>query len=259
MTTDPIRTSDAKPSDRMIPAEQLQVYQEVQRIPPTRDSVRQIADSLDFSKLGALTVSQREDGTYSLIDGQRRVAALKHRGLGTYRVRCLVYQGLTVEQEAELFLGLNNTRVVHSLDRFAVGVTAGHAECLGINAVLKRIGWRVGRASGPGVAVSTEAMGKIWRADPSGAMLARVVGVLNEAFGRDRNTLSGHVVSGVGAFLAKNQVDDKQLIDKLRAKFASPLNLLSMARSRRETEGGSVASNIATVIARTYEARRKRA
>lgn len=255
---DPARITADRPADRMIAADSLVVYPEVQRIAPTKESVNAIARDLNYNKLGTLTVSARADGTFSLIDGQRRVAALKSRGLGSYRCKCTVYSGLSIQQEAELFLALNSVRVVGAIDRFAVGVTAKIPECIGVTESVHRIGWRVGRSAGPGSCVCTEALVAIWRHDKNGALLNRVLGVLNDAFGRDKHTLSGHLVSGVGRFMQRSDVDAKALTDKLRAKFSTPGHVVTMARTRRETEGGSMAANVAAVVERTYESRKKR-
>lgn len=249
-----------KPTIKMIPADQLIAYPEVQRIPPTKESVNQIAANLDTSSLGTLSVSLRPDGSYSLMDGQRRVAALKMRGMGSYRCKCDLYTGLTVQQEAQKFLDLNSVRVVGSLDRFTVGVTAKLPECVAIVAALKSIGWRVGRAAGPGSAVAVESMLKVYRADKSGALLSKTLGILNDAFGRDKNTMSGSLIDGLGQFLRKNPAADAvSLTEKLRAKFSSPVTITAQARTRRETERGSLAQNVSAIIERTYSNRRARA
>lgn len=59
--------------------------------------------------MGYPVVSERE-GHYWVVDGQARVEALK-QWLGEWKgqqVQCRVYVGMTVEQECDLFLELND-------------------------------------------------------------------------------------------------------------------------------------------------------
>lgn len=256
----PIRTFDGRPSKRMLPADSLTVYPEVQRMPPSRSSVKQIADHLDYSKLGVVTVSERPDGTMSLIDGQRRVAALKLRGNGSFKVECAVYSGMTVAQEAEMFLGLNNVRVPRSDDRFFVGVTAKRPDCVGIVDVCAKLGWRVSRASTNNSISCTDAMVKVWAMDTSGVLLHRTIDLLGKVFGRDKNTMGGHLVLGISKFLQRNPDVELALLEtKLQAKFASAVSLVANARQHREIEGrGSLAACMEAVIAKVYGGRKKR-
>lgn len=256
----PTRTAESRPSLKSVPVDQLVIYPNVQRDPPSRDSVKKIADSLDYSKLGVLDVSLRADGSYSVIDGQRRMLALKSRNLGSYRVSCLVYSGLSEQQEAEMFLGLNATRVVSAFDRFKVGLTARRPDCVDINTVFKKHGWKISKASNSGVAACINSMQKVWARDKNGALLNRVVATLSEAFGRDKNTMSGSLVEGLAQFFVSNKdADDSALVGKLRARFSAPVTITTMARNRQATERGALCANVSAVIERVYNSRRQRA
>lgn len=254
-----VRTAGSRPTAKLLAVDELRVFPEVQRRPPIRKLVQEIADKLDVSALGTLHVSQREDGALSVIDGQRRIAALKMRGMGNHKANCLVYTGLSVKQEADLFRKLNHSRLVSAYDDFAKGVVSGDVRDVGIHKALAKIDWSVGVASSPGVVACVSALRKVWDIDQSGQLLGKTVSALNEAFGRDRNAMAASLVAGTGRYLAKNGVDTALLVEKLRAKFASPVSVITTARSRMASEGGSLSQNVAAVIARTVESRRRAA
>lgn len=63
-----------------------------------------IVENFERFAIGYITVSAREDGLY-IIDGIRRVEALKH--LGYVECPAEVLHGLTVEDEARIFVNMN--------------------------------------------------------------------------------------------------------------------------------------------------------
>ena len=63
-----------------------------------------IIENFERLAIGYITVSAREDGLY-IIDGIRRVEALKH--LGYVECPAEVLHGLTVEDEARIFVNMN--------------------------------------------------------------------------------------------------------------------------------------------------------
>lgn len=246
-----------RPVAKTISVDKMVVYREVQRDPPSKKMVKEIADVLDLSALGTFHISQRADGTLSVMDGQRRKLALELRGMGSYRVNCLVYTGLTVAQEAAMFRLLNRQRIVSLADDFSKGVVAGDERDVGITKTMEKIQWKIARGNAPGVAACIKPLRDLWNHDGNGALLNRTVTTLDAAFGRDKGTMCSSLVAGMGKFLAKDGVDQAALVGKLKAKFASPVTIVTMARQRAEIDGGSLASAVAKVIQSTYENRRR--
>ena len=69
---------------------------------------KRIGQKFDMRALGRLSVSERSDGTWWVVDGQhRRAGAL---AAGVTSVPCIIYSGLSAKEEAELFLVLNCER-----------------------------------------------------------------------------------------------------------------------------------------------------
>lgn len=258
-TNGSVRSIECKPHVRKLRVDQLVVYPAVQRTPPTKAKVKQLADAWDWSKVDMPSISERRDGTFSILDGQRRVLALKMLGQDEHRLDCVVYTGLTEAQEAEMFLGLNDVRQVSIFDRFFTGVTARRPECVGITATCEKHGWTVRRGASHGAICCVDAMMRVWSMDTSGALLSRTLQLLTDAFGRDKNTVSGHLVGGLARFFHKHpETDISAFKEKLQAKFPAPIRIVTLARGRMEQEGGPMAQNVCEVLVRVAHGRKVR-
>ena len=118
MTTPKATTGKVERAARLkwIPLNQMKVNPLAQR-DLNQARVDHLAASFDLEQIGVPTVSSRE-GSYWIIDGQHRMEALRSCGFHDEAVQCWVYEGLTSEMEAELFLKLNNTLPVTSMPKF---------------------------------------------------------------------------------------------------------------------------------------------
>ena len=70
---------------------------------------KMLAEHWDERLFDPLTVSLR-DGKYYVIDGRHRMAALKLLNIEDAFVQCTLYQGLTVQEEAELTYRIHRAR-----------------------------------------------------------------------------------------------------------------------------------------------------
>ncbi|GAA5615382.1 hypothetical protein CP981_04230 [Streptomyces platensis] len=78
-----------------------------------------------FALLPAI-VSLREDGLHYLLDGQHSTEVAVDKEGPDFLRDCMVYEGLSAEQEAKLFLPANRDRkAVKPFDIFRVSITAG--------------------------------------------------------------------------------------------------------------------------------------
>jgi hypothetical protein len=71
--------------------------------------IKRIAAEWNAIACGALSVSRRADGTYWVYDGRVRLQAA--RRLGITELPCMIYEGLSREQEATNNYMMNNFRV----------------------------------------------------------------------------------------------------------------------------------------------------
>ena len=252
-----------KTSQRLIAVKDITIDARVQRRPPSRRLVEDLASQMDLEAIGTLTMSERSDGSVVLLDGQRRVAALRSLEMTSHKCRCTVYHNLTLKQEAALFRRLNRTRAVSPFEDFDKGLVEGDRVCLKIEAVCKKYGWTVAQGSGSGKVSCVVALIKVVKRDDcAGRLLDRTVQVLTNAFGDQRLALNARLVEGVGRYLDEEhpKCSDQvvtELSEKLSAKF-TPYQLLATCRQLRDVGGGTMAKHVADVVKKIHNGRLRR-
>lgn len=99
--------------------------------------------------VGVLIGSRRADDKVYILDGFQRVLAKTNRqAQPDYEFVVQVYTGLTVQQEAEIFLAHNRGRKsVSPYARFRVALTAGDPVAVALNEVVTSLGLFVGTRS----------------------------------------------------------------------------------------------------------------
>lgn len=127
-----------------IEVDKLIVDKRYQR-PLDKKRVEHIHKNYNPRLLGTLEVSQR-NGTAAVFDGQHRLAVLKKRGEA--KVPCLVHTDLSPEEEAVLFVALQQQRKrVHGTEQFVAEVFAGEPTAKAIDRIVRKHGLRVGRGA----------------------------------------------------------------------------------------------------------------
>jgi hypothetical protein len=194
----------------------------------------QIAANLDIEQLGAPTVSER-DGKHYVIDGQHRIEALRLLGWADQSVQCWTYAGLTAEEEAEVFLKLNDTLRVDAFSKFRVGVQAGRAAECAIDRIVRDAGLRVAHGK-TGAISAVGALQTVYRGPGPGA-LARSLRIIRDAYG-DAGYVA-KVIVGMGLLCARyeGQLDDERLVKKLGAANGGLNGLLNRARATQKATG----------------------
>jgi hypothetical protein len=208
---------------------------------------QKIASRLVPEALGSIIVSQRDDGSRYIVDGQHRWRACALSGVNTLIAE--VHHGLTQAQEAMLFLIKNQeSHKPRPIDEFHVGLTGGVLLYVDTDRVLKKHALSLGSTSTNGVgAVSgvlqiTERYGA--------AVLDRTLTVAEAAWGRSAETWDGMLLGGIGVFLGRwgNLIDDVELARKMAgmgtaAKWRS--EILSQS-SRGGFNNGGTGSRVTT-------------
>lgn len=182
-------------------------------------------------------VSRRPNGDY-LIDGQHSTAvALRLEG-PDFKRDCMVYEGLSEEDEARLFLAANRDRKqVSHFDTFRVSVKAGEPlACRVLNEV---------RAVSLDVAAgtSTNRIGGVQALLTIGKMreglITRALVVVASAWGRDKASWDSMVLRAVAIVINDHWdvIDDKRLYERL---MTMPVGMWkSKAMSLTPSGGGS--------------------
>lgn len=84
--------------------------------------VKKIASNFNPNMVGCVILSQREDGSYWVVDGQHRVRAIiiahKNDPTVSLKVNALVYHGMTPQDEAEMFANQHDNTKAPSKPEF---------------------------------------------------------------------------------------------------------------------------------------------
>lgn len=246
-----------RPKVMQLPIRQLIVDPNVQR-GLDRRRVTRIANELDVHALGVITVSQRPDGTYVVIDGQHRIEACKEAGRGELQVTARVYAGLTLPEEATLFRLLNNTAKPQFVDIFRVRVVEGEEVAVAVSQLAERYGWKVSVArTASGSLLAIQSLEAVFRKDPIAA--ERTMATITRAWGHDPAGTDGRIIAGLGLVYARYQdaVDVENLADRLARRGGGPNKLLGDARGLAELIHTTVARAMAEVLVELYNSRRK--
>jgi len=189
--------------------------------------VQDMATSWDQRAANTISISQRRDDTLYVIDGQHRTAAALERKVRVLttdaegnqtlewehepvaRLWAQVHTGLTLAEEAQMYVLLNNTKVPQAVDRIAVAAIGGDpvAELL-VNTGAK-YGWYLKKA--PRIQAN-QALYKIAQWDEDGVILDRVFHVLTDAWQHDADATRGDIVEGLAKLIQfRPHLDDKRL------------------------------------------------
>lgn len=224
--------------------------------------VDRIARSFNSAALGAVTVSQRTDGTLWVIDGSHRTAAAIQVGEPT--IPAIVKTRLTEANEAALFLELNDAKSVSAVGKFNASVVAGLPVQTSINSLIASYGWKVSDQKGNGQVAAVSALEFIFNgakerpAEDGFDILDTVVHVVTTAWRLDADGMNGQLLRGVGKVVARNygQIDSQHLIRKFQE--ATPHILLGEARGAAKTLGITTPDGVARAVVMLYNTKRRK-
>lgn len=222
---------------------------------PTR--VKKYEREMDLDKLGRFAV-WRDGRNLYVIDGQHRKVALENLGLGDWRARCDVYEGLAFADACDIFLGLNNGLPVRPYDKFDKAAKAGYEAEVETSRIVREAGLQITGQSGDGRLNCVSAATDVWKLD-RGQALARTLRWTIESWGSTAQALDGGIIRGLGLAAARynGELDDGALVKKL-AKFpGGPGALLGRAKAQKEIKGGTIARNVAGIVVDVYNKGRR--
>lgn len=222
--------------------------------------VKAIVRDFDPIYLGLPDVSEREDGTLWVMDGQNRLAATRiylGDGWEKQHVECLVYSGMGLEDEAAFFNMRNKTKQLTPWAKFKSRLTAGDKIAKDIVKIASDAGFTVADGSGLRCVVALEWVYsgvKAHNAADGPKNLARTLAVMAKSWGTKPPYANGDLVYGLGMFLERynGEIEIPRLVAKLASLTGGIYGLLGKARTLRSVEGGQVAGAVFEVIRKEY-------
>lgn len=221
-----------------------------------RARVDKLVSEMELEQLGTPTANHRAEWYY-IIDGQHRVEALKKWfGDGQWEdqtIQCWTYEGdnaLSEEEEAEVFLKLNDTLTVATFEKFRIAIKSGRQDETDIDRIVRAQGLRISRERGNGAIGAVGTLRKVYRLGPG--VLARSLGIIRDAYG-DAGLEAG-VIEGLGLLCSRynGELDTVAAVERLSKAHAGVNGLTNGAEGLRSKTGWPRAHCVAAAAVDIY-------
>lgn len=240
-----------------IAASELEVDRRVQRDDLNQRKVETIERNYNEDALGVIIVSKRRDRGLYIVDGWHRTEATKRRDPARL-LTCHIFEGLSLVEEAEMFLDYNFSDKPSLLEKYKVRLAAEDEDSLEIERITTSRAWKVHPQPAPG---HIQAIGALYRihelskkieADPH--LLDATLLVITRAWGNDRDGAQAVVLEAIARIIARygDKVDINRLYEVLRNRSGGVSALHTEATQMAKMERGRVTNAMAHLIVLTY-------
>lgn len=246
-----------------VPVGELDVDAHIQRDRMDLGKVRRIKMNYNPAALGVVTVSHRRtaNGTTIakiIIDGWHRWQAVRELTDGTGTIRCHVFEDLTPEQEAQMFLDLNAGNQPNILTKFRVRQIAKDPVAVEIDKLTKAYGLVIQPGIAEGTIQCVGALERVYKKsvqdeqDPNILQLTLVA--ITNAWGKDRFAVQAVMIEGVAAFLSEygDRIELDRLVHRLKAYEGGPMGLHASASQYAANRNGRVTMAVADLVTDNY-------
>lgn len=176
-----------------------------------------MAKSLDEARIGVPVLSLRKDNSYVVLDAQHRLEALRRAGKGNVKVLCEVHNGLSLDEEAALFLKLNNGRkAVRVFDKYRARLVAKEHVAVEFTRIVESLGLKIGAAPGKNTVCAIQAVESVYRRN---ANLFDTLSILKRWGHGEPVVFDGELIKDVSRFLIDHE-DQGVNADEFVAKLA---------------------------------------
>lgn len=186
---------------------------------PVRESqVRKIVNNFDPKRLSSITLNRRQDMTLYIIDGQHRVEALKE--LNIPLVDATIHENLTVEEEAEMYYGINDRPAKTPNFKGKSSLRFGDRKAVEIEEAVTNAGMKIDydkNINSDGYIIAYAALQNIHKKYGKD-MLEIVLRIINAAYGNQKRNYQAFIIKGFAEFISKfgTNIDTTHLISRLK-------------------------------------------
>ncbi len=192
------------------------VDQRVQRTEgPDQRRVDKMASMFNPDALGVLILSEREDGTLVCLDGMHRCLSARKAG-HTALMESKVFTGLTLPEEASLFLLYNDKKDPSAVSKFNARVVAGDPVAQEIDRIVRSHGWKVSVSTHPGCINAINKAENVYRTGAGSVangehpdILDRVLSIITAAWGYDQHGVHQAMLAGVAQVIGTVRHDGR--------------------------------------------------
>ena len=218
--------------------------------------VRKMRDEFDPDLLGVVTLSDRKNDTFAILDGGHRVDLYRLMEWDDQKILAQVYKDLTIQQEAHIYSIMNSERVRPTTLNLFLARTAANdpAACLLKEAI---------EAGGAVLSTDYRPGARYFRAIAEAERVFKVAGpevvrqavwCMTEAWSsrQEQDTYPGSVFSGVAYIIHhfRGRVDVLTLADKL--KDVTPHLIMNQSKAMKDVTRQQMVVCTASIIAQVY-------
>jgi hypothetical protein len=219
----------------------------------TQSKVEKIKEGFDPDAIGVLAVTMPNGkGVYHVIDGQHRRQAVLELWGDSQRVPCTILPGRTEKEAAHIWSLMNGDRTMPTaIDKFRVAVTAGYADEVAVNNIIRDFGYKISGGFEDGYLSAVAACLAIYRKRGPEA-LSWTLDTIQQTWGKSRDGVHAATLRGYADLLAAHpSVDQARLVTKV-AKQYTPARLIGAARTAHDMFKGTLGANVVRILVQTY-------
>jgi hypothetical protein len=217
---------------------------------------KKIAKEFDQHRLRTFAVSKRSDDELVIVDGQHRWAAAKQAGHLDLPVMCEVYEGLTTEQEAHLFVVSNALSKAPTVyDTFSKKLLSGDPDAVKIDHVVQGVGLEISDQVGTDKIAAVGACEWIYKRGGV-SLLDETLTVLRATWPTDRSAYEATIMKAVATILQKApEINLNEFATKLR-RHDTAGGLLGQARGYARQSSTPTLKALIAVMVNIYNKKR---
>lgn len=234
----------------MIPINNLVSNQEYQRN-ISASHIRRMAEDFDLYQINPVKVSRRE-GKNNVFNGQHTIETVAYvSGSRDTPVWCMVYSGLTYQEEAEIFANQQkHSRALSAFDTFKAQIEAGSDAELLIKAAVEDYGYTISSKKEAGTITAVGTLSYTLK-NYGYEVLDRTLRLCLGAWEGDPNSLTANILKGIRQLVVAfgEELKDDLFTDKVGAT-----SLRDIGRTAKERRG---TYNYAEAMLLTYNSKMK--
>lgn len=202
--------------------------------PVEQKNVDKLIRNWNSRELYPVIVSFR-DGKFNVVDGQNRIAAMRQMaGGGDVIVPCMIYTGMTYEQEAELYAKLDKGKrpLTPRQHTKALVESGSDAKIMEIKCLVEEVGfvWALGEPTGEPFEIAP--IRALINAHQllGGEAFARMLSLLAGAWQGTPNSLRASMLSGMALFVKTYEAELSDRAFIRRMSIVSPEEIIRLGR-----------------------------
>jgi hypothetical protein len=194
--------------------------------------MQQMVKAFDDRLLGVPVVSLRSNSVIAGVDGQHRIAMLRAKGLGDVPIMCEVWEGLSLKEEAQMFVDLQAFRkAIGALDLHRANVCGQDPTALQIERIVAKLGLKIGAGKSSGQICAVKQCRDVHMRFSN---LETVLTILMAWAAEDANAYDGFLIKALGVYLHQaDRVNVSRLIQQLKRSGRGPKDVVGMIKTLR--------------------------